>query len=67
VAAWRFYGIRPKTGATDPMKTDTQYCHYDEAHRDYVYTDAWKRFLIQEMKKPGQYETIMEAYRNDTQ
>lgn len=61
VAAWRFYGIRPATGAADPAKTDTQYCHYDEVHKDYVYTDAWKKFLIQEMKKPDQYRKIMEA------
>ena len=64
VAAWRFYKIRPMTGATDPTKTNTQYCHYDEAHKDYVYTEAWKKFLIQEIKKPGQYQKIMTAYKN---
>ncbi|MEX2215164.1 MAG: hypothetical protein WD768_13605, partial [Phycisphaeraceae bacterium] len=61
VAAWRFYKIRPPKGAADPTKTDPQYCHYDEAHKDYVYTDGWKRFLIQEMKKAGQYEKVMKA------
>lgn len=66
VAAWHFYGIRPETGAADPTKTNTQYCHYDEAHKDYVYTDAWKKFLIQEMKKPGQYQKVIEAYKNGT-
>lgn len=62
VGAWRLYKIRPPKNAADPAKTDTQYCQYDEAHRDYVYTEAWKKFLIQEMRKPGQYEKIMKAY-----
>jgi len=48
-------------GATNPAKTNTQYCHYDEAHKDYVYTDAWKKFLVQEMKKPSQYQKVIEA------
>lgn len=65
-AACQFYKIRPPKGAADPTKTDIQYCHYDEAHKDYVFTDAWKKFLIQEMRKPGQYQKIMQVYRNRT-
>jgi hypothetical protein len=62
-AACRFYEIRPCKGSGDPTKTKTQYCHYDEAHKDYVYTDAWKSHLMQEMRKPGQYQKITEALR----
>jgi len=65
-AACQFYKVRPPKSDTDRTKTKTQYCHYDEAHKDYVYTDAWKKFLVQEMKKPGQYQKVMEAYKNGT-
>lgn len=58
-AACRFYKVRPLKSAADPTKTNTQYCHYDEAHRDYVYTEAWKKFLIQEMRKSGQYQLVL--------
>jgi hypothetical protein len=30
----------------DPFDTNTKYCHYDEAHTDYLYQDAWVSFLI---------------------
>ena len=63
VGAWHFYRIRPPQGAADPRKTNSRYCHYDDAHKDYVYTEAWKKFLIHEMKRPGQYQKIMEAYK----
>jgi hypothetical protein len=39
--AWRHYKIRPPSNAPDPMHTDTRYCVYDRAHRDYLYTEAW--------------------------
>jgi len=64
VAACRFYKIRPGRGDSDPTKTNTRYCHYDEAHKDYVYTDSWTAFLIQEMKKAGQYEKVVKAYKD---
>lgn len=30
----------------DPFDTNTKYCHYDEAHNDYLYQDSWVDFLI---------------------
>jgi len=61
VRACHFYKIRPKRGEGDVRKTDIQYCQYDDAHRDYVYTEAWKRFLLSELKKPGQYEKVLKG------
>ena len=60
VKACMFYKIRPQKG-TDPRKTSVQYCQYDEAHRDHVYTEEWKKFLMHEMRKPGQYERIIKG------
>jgi len=61
VRACYFYKVRPKKGDGDPKKTDTRYCHYDEAHRDYVYTEEWLEFLKKEMAKLGQYEKVMKT------
>lgn len=58
VKACRFYKVRPVKG-DDPRKTNTKFCQYDEAHKDYIYTEEWKRFLMKEMAKPGQYDRIL--------
>ena len=60
VRAARYYKIRPKKGE-DKRKTDPKYCHYDEAHDDYVYTHEWVNYLKSEMVKEGQYEAVMKT------
>lgn len=30
----------------DPFETNTNYCHYDEVHNDYLYQENWVKFLI---------------------
>jgi hypothetical protein len=56
--ACQFYKVRPPTGAPHPERTDTRFCHYDAAHKDYVFTEQWVIFLKNELKKPGQYDKI---------
>lgn len=56
--ACQFYKVRPPSGDKHPEKTETQYCQYDAAHKDYVFTEQWVTFLKSELKKPGQYEKI---------
>ena len=43
VRAWKHYKIRPASGAANPTRTVAKYSVWDEAHGDYVYTDAWIR------------------------
>lgn len=50
VLAWRHYGARPATNATDPTHTDAKYCIYDRAHQDYLYTAAWVSKLEGELR-----------------
>jgi hypothetical protein len=45
------FSVRPykefdKTQEQDPFETNTKYCHYDEAHKDYLYQECWIEFLI---------------------
>jgi hypothetical protein len=30
----------------DPFETNTKYCHYDEAHNDYLFKEEWNNFII---------------------
>lgn len=43
------FSIRPTrkdSEQLEPFDTHTDYCHYDEPHRDYVYQDKWVGFII---------------------
>lgn len=48
--AWKYYKVR-ETG-TQANGCDTKYCQYDEAHRDYIYTQAWVDFLFSKFNDP---------------
>jgi hypothetical protein len=30
----------------DPFETNTKYCHYDEAHNDYLFQEEWSNFIL---------------------
>jgi hypothetical protein len=45
---WKKYKIRPASKADDKSSCESAYCMYDEVHNDYVYTDAWVKFLLKE-------------------
>lgn len=40
------FQVRPPGNTEDPFETNTNYCHYDETHNDYVYNEEWSEFLI---------------------
>lgn len=61
--ACEFYKIRPKKGNAHPERTNVEMCQYDAAHKDYVFTEKWVTFLTEEMKKPGQYQKLLESRR----
>jgi hypothetical protein len=44
--AWRFYQVRPTNDGTKPQNTRAEFCVYDEAHGDYLYTRSWIERLV---------------------
>ncbi len=42
------FNIRPASAndIEDPFDTNTNYCHYDEAHNDYIFQDEWAELII---------------------
>ena len=59
VRAWKHYRVRPESGAANPTGTDARYCVWDEAHGDYVYTDAWIRKLATELADRGKFLEVI--------
>ena len=51
--------VRPPTGSPTPATTKEQYCHWDSAHNDYVYTEAWIERLKTKLADPKVFETIV--------
>jgi len=39
--------------------TDARYCVWDDAHGDYVFTDAWIRHLIDELRDPDKFVQVI--------
>lgn len=56
--AWRYYKIRPPGGSRNPEKTDGKYCVWDEPHQDYLYTEAWRKKLIRDLKDPKKFAEV---------
>lgn len=43
------FSIKPTkedVGSINPFETNTKYCHYDEAHNDYLFKEEWNAFII---------------------
>lgn len=41
------FSVRPQNNnSDDPFNTNDKYCHYDEAHNDYLYKEEWAKFII---------------------
>lgn len=54
--AWKIYNIRPS--APGPKGCQTEFCQYDEAHKDFVYTEKWVKFLIGKVRDNQEFEKI---------
>lgn len=55
--AWKFYKIR-KSGET-AEDCRTEYCQYDEVHRDYIYTQDWVDFLVLKLSDKDEYNNVI--------
>jgi hypothetical protein len=59
VRAWKYYKIRPDNGTKEPEKTNAKFCRYDKTHKDYVYTEAWTVFLLNEFADIAKYKKVV--------
>lgn len=55
---WKHFDVRPVRGANNPEQTKSEYCIYDSANENYLYSDDWVDFLIDNMKNNDFYKEI---------
>jgi len=55
---WRYFKVRPPANSNNPAQCKTAFCQYDQVHKDYVYTEKWVQFLIDQLKDNAQYQKI---------
>lgn len=60
--AWRYWGIRPRKPS--PIGCDSEYCQYDAAHHDIVYTDRWVERLTKLVQDPSEWIKVQQ-YRDN--
>ncbi|MBN1436315.1 MAG: DUF3644 domain-containing protein [Sedimentisphaerales bacterium] len=55
---WRHYSVRPASGNPNPEQCQSDFCVYDDAHRDYLYTEAWVRRCLDVCNSREQFLSI---------
>jgi hypothetical protein len=45
---WQKFKVRSSSNSGEKTKTKSEYCIYDSAHNDYLYTEEWIELLIKE-------------------
>lgn len=55
---WRHFKVRPPQGDAEPQRTRQEFCVYDNAHEDYLYTRPWVETLARDLADPAKFEAI---------
>lgn len=55
--AYLFHQVRPIVNVVNPAKTNTKYCVWDMTFKQYLYTQAWVDFLIEEYTDEEKYSS----------
>ena len=64
--AGQCYGVRPRGKSERSERTKSQYCVYDKAHGDYLYTQAWVELLVKELGDQGRMKRLSESQRRSS-
>ena len=56
--SWKYFDVRPPGGSKNAHLTNSIYCVYDSAHKDYLYTSAWVKKLILELTDSDKFTQI---------
>jgi len=59
--AWKLYKIRSRTRT--PQGCKPEYCQFDDAFKDFIYTEEWVDFLCKKVNNPEEFERI-KKYRD---
>ncbi len=57
--AARYFNVRPPASASDPQRTKSDFCRYNTAFGQYVYTEASVNFLIRKLDDEETYRAAV--------
>jgi hypothetical protein len=57
-AAWHHWEVRPGRDAENPHVTKADFCRYNAAFKQYVYTNSWVNFLVRKLSDPATYREV---------
>lgn len=57
--AWKYFKVRPPTNAADKHNTKSDFCRYNAAFEQYVYTKAWVSYLIRKLSDQRVYDAVV--------
>jgi hypothetical protein len=55
---WKKYEVRPNNQGLNPEFTKSEHCIYDQPNSTYLYTEDWVDYLIEEMAKEEEYNSL---------
>lgn len=61
--AWKYFKVRPATNAMDKHNTKADFCRYNAAFEQYVYTEAWVGYLTRKLNDQVTYDAVV-AHRD---
>ena len=63
---YTIFSVRPPGKDSNPDCTNSNYCHYDQVHKDYVYQESWVQFIVKLFEVHGvTIEEIRHAFTMD--
>jgi len=62
-SCWKKYKVRPTTQDEDQSKTESDFCVYDEAFGQHMYTEKWVDYLVEKMSDEEEYQSLFKSHR----
>ncbi|OGE31927.1 hypothetical protein A2631_02275 [Candidatus Daviesbacteria bacterium RIFCSPHIGHO2_01_FULL_44_29] len=62
---WQKFKVRPASNSKQKVQTKSEYCFYDNAHNDYLYTEGWIDFLVRQAEPKSRKKGIKPKFTKD--
>jgi hypothetical protein len=58
-ACWKHFEVRPMWGSDHPERTKAEFCRYNQAFGQWVYTEAWVSFLVRKLRDSQTHRDVL--------
>ena len=56
---WKHYKVRPPAGVDRPERTKSDFCGWNKAFQQYVFTEAWVDYLTRKLSHSGEHHAVL--------